>query len=92
MVYVKELFAKIPGRMNIERFTVPETVDKVIIAELEIEETFIEKLSVDKKVLHERVTLHRGDFLEIKVKAGSSFEIAGRYTTRLSYQLGANRI
>lgn len=82
ILYFKELFARRPGRTNIEHFIIPKGIQKIVIAELESEETLIESLSVNNKVIHEGITLRKGDTLEVNVENRDSLKITGKYTAK----------
>jgi hypothetical protein len=80
--YIQELFGQQPGQMKVERFVVPDGTRKLIVAELEVETTWIESIRVNGIRHTAGLHLDQGDTLVITVQPGDRVEFVGYYVTK----------
>ena len=78
--YVRELFFKSPDRLQIEKITISKDVKAVIVVELENELTFIESISLNKKVSLINEELNKGMYKIFPVIEDDYMEIKGKYS------------
>lgn len=77
--YIGELFTEGPGKLTKTSFVVPEKVNEVVIAELEMEETSICNLQINNEDLVRNVKILNDQYLRIKVARGDNVKIIGSY-------------
>ncbi len=76
--YNGELFNE-ANTWSIKRLLIPTDVSKVIIAEIEDEETHIEYIKQADKFLCTNITIKKGDHINIPVESNQFIEIKGMY-------------
>jgi hypothetical protein len=79
LIHQQELFTFNPGEFETIKFTVPAGIEKMVIAEIEDEQTEIAYIKVNNKILVGQKVLNNGDHLVIDVSEGCQVEIKGRY-------------
>lgn len=79
--YVRELFSRLPNETSTEVIHIPDGVTKLIIAELEDEETIIEEIQINGISVRSKCILRTNDTLSHDVKQGDAIVITGRYIT-----------
>ena len=68
--------------MQQHEFTVPDCVVAFVVAELEDETTFVERVEINGQCTHRWITLTKGDVLRIKVRSGDQCTLSGYYESR----------
>ena len=89
LVYVRELLAHCENRTGVDRFVIPESVSKIVVAELEDEVAEIDLLTVDKTIILSGLRLAKGEQIEIDVYPGASCEVIGQYRPKVAIQSDA---
>lgn len=77
--YLGEIFNVGPGIECHEIFSIDESVKKIIIAELEHEQTQIESVRLDDEVIYQSKKLNKGEILTIPILKKGILEIKGKY-------------
>ena len=82
--YLRELFARRPGKAQTERIMVPAKTSSLLIAELEFEQTVIEEILVNGNLFLRDATLGKGALVWVPAQPGDVVELTGYYVTRAS--------
>lgn len=82
--YLRELFARQPGKAQTERIMVPAKTSSLLIAELEFEQTVIEEIRVNGNLFLRDATLSKGALVWVPAQPGDVVELTGYYVARAS--------
>jgi HNH endonuclease len=80
--YLRELFARQPGKAQTERIKVSTDTDSLLIAELELEQTIIEEILVNGNPFMRNATLNKCALVWVPVQPGDGVEMTGYYVAR----------
>ena len=80
--YLRELFARQPGKAQTERIKVSADTDSLLIAELELEQTIIAEILVNGRPFLRNATLNKGALVWVPVQPGDVVELTGYYVAR----------
>ena len=78
--YQGEIFNVLPDQMQTEEIIVPKGITKIIIAELEQETTYIEKIIKNETLVAEKVFLSENEFYSFSVSKNDVITLNGKYT------------
>jgi hypothetical protein len=81
LLYQGEVIATGQNKTVTEEHVLPEGTQKVVIAELEDEQTLIERLELDGTIIRRDIRLHTGDVVIIAVANARQLRITGLYTS-----------
>jgi len=82
--YLRELFARVPGKVQMEHIIVSSDTSALLIAELEPEQTTIDYIRVNGKYVSRSVILEKGTRIWIPVQLGDVVELAGYYVAQMA--------
>ena len=82
--YISEIFCKAYGLCSMESVTIPYDADKIIIAELEYETTFIKSVYADKDKIFCQLVLNKDEFIEVNVTGKSLLLVEGYYLSAIN--------
>jgi hypothetical protein len=82
LVYRGELFARQPGKLEVEQIIVGEETTALLICELEMETTTIEEIRLNDRVIKNCLILNTGEVAHIPVRHGDVITIRGYYVAR----------
>ena len=77
--YMREIFTEKPGQRHVFRFEVPSWMQTLIVAELEPEETHLDRILVNGRDRVKGCVLLEGDVVELPVEPFDEVEIWGWY-------------
>lgn len=77
--YLRELFARTPGKRATESILVERGIRALIIAELEPERTILNEVRVNGRLSLKGLTLNQGQSLQVEVCSGDLVQITGQY-------------
>ena len=82
--YLRELFARVPGKMQVEHIIVSADTTTLLIAELESEQTTIDSILVNGKCISRSTILEKGGKIWIPVQSGDVVELTGYYVAQVA--------
>ena len=77
--YQGEIFSVKPNQIHTERFSIPDMVSELIIAELEQEVTYINYFKKNETIIDNQLVLKEGEAYSITVSPYDRIEIKGKY-------------
>lgn len=81
--YIRELFSARPWRLSGERLVVPTEVNRIVVAELEREVTYLECMLLNGRRERLNLRLGCGDRWELPVTCGDEIQLFGWYVPEL---------
>ena len=81
-VYCGELFARQPGKFEVEQVIVGEGITALLICELELETTMIEEIRLNERIIKDHLTLTTDEVARIPVRHGDVVTLRGYYISR----------
>ncbi len=80
--YQGEIFNDLPNKTQIEKFTIPDGVTEMIIAELEQEITHIDFIKKNESMIVKNIILNQNEDILIPVKSNDKIILNGKYTIK----------
>lgn len=80
--YQGEIFSIKPNQIYVEKFSIPEMVSELIIAELEQEVTHISYIKRNGVIIENQIKLEEGQVFSVLVSPSDRIEIEGKYELR----------